>query len=227
MTDGQSEMTSGQNTNQARRGSFEPSAPSRWERKKAETRERIGRAAMALIARRGLAATSVEEITRAADVAKGTFFNYFPSKEHVFVVFVEAQHAKLRQAVADAERGRRRIRFDLLDQFLALAEEPGSSRDLAAALVSALLGSGTVREIAAVGMAEGRRLLARIFSLGQERGEVRADRDPRLLGLALQEALFGTLVVWVIHPEEKLSARLRANFEAYWRGVAAGEGAWK
>jgi AcrR family transcriptional regulator len=208
-------------------GTFQLDAPSRWERKKAETRERIGRAAMGLISQRGLAATSVEEITRAADVAKGTFFNYFPSKEHIFVIFVETQHGKLRQAVAEAEQGRRSTYVVLRDLFLALAEEPGSSRDLAAALVSALLGRGTVREIAAEGMAEGRRLLARIFSLGQERGEVRSDADPRIMGLAFQEALFGALVVWAIQPEKKLRTRLSASFEAYWRGIAAGKGASK
>ena len=205
-------------------GSFESETPSRRQRKKAETRERIGRAAMALISRRGLAGTSIEEITEAADVGKGTFFNYFPTKEHVFLVLVEIQRGKLRQALAEAERGRRRIRQILHELLLALAEEPGSSHDLAAALVSAVLGSDTVRKLAAAGMAEGRRLLATILLLGQERGEVSADRDPVIMSLALQEALFGALVMWAIDPREKLQARLEAGFEAYWRGIARPKG---
>ena len=205
----------------------ESGQPSRRDRKKAETRARIGRAALELISRRGLAGTSVEEITEAADVGKGTFFNYFPSKEYVFLVLVEIQYRKLRQALAEAERGRRSIRLVLHDLFLALAKEPGSSQDLTAALVSAILGSGKVRDLAAAGMSEGRRLLSYIFSLGQERGEVRGDADPRIMSLAFQEALFGTLVVWAIQPEEKLPARLSANFKAYWRGIAAGKGASK
>jgi len=54
---------------------------SRRERKKRETRERLLTAAWDLFQKKGFDATTVAEITEAADVAKGTFFNYFASKE--------------------------------------------------------------------------------------------------------------------------------------------------
>jgi AcrR family transcriptional regulator len=54
---------------------------SRRERKKKETRQRLLSAAMELFREQGYTATTVEDITDRADVAKGTFFNYFPSKE--------------------------------------------------------------------------------------------------------------------------------------------------
>jgi AcrR family transcriptional regulator len=54
---------------------------SRRERKKVETRQKLLEAARALFHSKGYDATTVEEITERADVAKGTFFNYFPSKE--------------------------------------------------------------------------------------------------------------------------------------------------
>lgn len=59
----------------------ETQAPSRRERKKIETQERLLAAAWQLFREKGFENTTVEEITNAADVAKGTFFNYFPSKE--------------------------------------------------------------------------------------------------------------------------------------------------
>lgn len=202
----------------------QPAQPSRSERRKAETRKRIGRAALKLISRRGLMGTSVADITEAAKVGKGTFFNYFPSKEHVFFILVEGQHEKLRRALAQAERGRRSLRLLLHDLFLSLAAELGGSQALASALVASVLSSGTVRDIAATGMVEGRRLLARILSLGQERGEVRADGKASDMALALQEGLFGSLVVWAIHPEGELQGRLTTSFESYWRGIAARKG---
>ncbi|HLJ42079.1 MAG TPA: TetR family transcriptional regulator, partial [Candidatus Acidoferrales bacterium] len=52
----------------------------RRERRRTETRERIFRAALDLFAERGFMETTVEDITEAADVGKGTFFNYFPTK---------------------------------------------------------------------------------------------------------------------------------------------------
>lgn len=48
-----------------------------------ETRDRLMEAAFGLIRQQGLAATSVDEICKAAGVSKGAFFHYFKSKEHL------------------------------------------------------------------------------------------------------------------------------------------------
>ena len=53
----------------------------RWERRKELTHHRLLEAGERLFREHGFDATTVEEIAVASDVAKGTFFNYFPSKE--------------------------------------------------------------------------------------------------------------------------------------------------
>jgi len=60
---------------------------SRRERKKKETREKIFSIAMRLFRTQGFSATSVEQITKYADVGKGTFYNYFATKEAVILEF--------------------------------------------------------------------------------------------------------------------------------------------
>lgn len=60
---------------------------SRRERKKKETRERIFSNAMQLFRLNGFTATSVDQITQRADVGKGTFYNYFSTKEAVVLEF--------------------------------------------------------------------------------------------------------------------------------------------
>jgi AcrR family transcriptional regulator len=53
------------------------------ERKQLELRAHIYEAALELFRTRGFGDTTVQEIASVAGIGKGTFFNYFPSKDHV------------------------------------------------------------------------------------------------------------------------------------------------
>lgn len=59
----------------------------RLERKKHQTRQRILENARRMIEANGFESVTVEGITVEADVAKGTFFNYFPTKNHLLLEF--------------------------------------------------------------------------------------------------------------------------------------------
>ncbi|MHB1930723.1 MAG: TetR/AcrR family transcriptional regulator [Acidimicrobiales bacterium] len=55
------------------------------DRKKRETRSALKRAAIALVAQRGLGAVTAEQIAARAGVSPRTFFNYFATKEDALV----------------------------------------------------------------------------------------------------------------------------------------------
>ena len=55
----------------------------RIERRKIEFRDNITRAAMKLFEEQGIVETSVAAIIKEADIAHKTFFNHFPTKDHL------------------------------------------------------------------------------------------------------------------------------------------------
>lgn len=192
----------------------------RRERKAAATRLKLFRCALQLFADRGFQNVTVEDITEAADVGKGTFFNYFKGKDHVLSVLAEIQLGKVRQALDAAEAGKRSIRLVLQDFFNKVCEEPGRSPDLARALLTAFL-SSTIRDQLAQNIAEGRRMVGRIVELGQERGEVDRRLKNEQIALHLQQSFFGTMLLWSLQGEPKLQALVEATFQHFWRAIAA------
>ncbi|MFB4286906.1 TetR family transcriptional regulator [Nonomuraea sp. ATR24] len=73
---------------------------SRRDRKKLETRAALERAALTLVAERGLAGVTVEDIAEAVDVSSRTFFNYFPSKEDALIGRNRMVGAELKERLA-------------------------------------------------------------------------------------------------------------------------------
>src|ERR1700722_11798475 len=111
-----------------------PEGADRRSRRSAETRERLFLAAMGLFAEKGFAETTVEDITNAADVGKGTFFNYFPSKEHLLIAFSDMQLGKLQDAVDNMRHSNQPVSVFLSELSLRMTEEPGRAPDVVRAI---------------------------------------------------------------------------------------------
>ncbi|MBY3083668.1 TetR family transcriptional regulator [Rhizobium laguerreae] len=100
----------------------------RRERKRRQTRERIEQAAMTLFLQRGFEATTIENITEAADVSKRSFFDYFPSKEEVVFAWQDAFADRLMAAVAArpaAESSVVTVEAAITATVIASVDEPG------------------------------------------------------------------------------------------------------
>ncbi len=197
-------------------------APGRRERNRSKTRERLFRAALALFAERGFTATTVEDITEAADHGKGTFFNYFPSKEHVLEELGALQLSKIQAALDSARRDTEPMQGVLHRLIHALAEEPGRSPALVRSLLMANLSSEPVRLRMQENLQRGRGILSEVLALAQERGEVRRDIPAQTLAFVFQQTFFGALMMWSFNPAMALDARFDAAFPLLWSGMRAG-----
>jgi len=75
------------------------------ERKKLATRRELRRVALGLVAERGFANVTVEDIAAAADVSPRTFFNYFPTKEAAVFGMDPDRCAALKTAIVTTAPG--------------------------------------------------------------------------------------------------------------------------
>jgi AcrR family transcriptional regulator len=195
----------------------------RRERRSAETRESLFRAALDLFARKGFTETKVEDITEAADVGKGTFFNYFPSKDHILLAFGEMQLAKLELAVAEARASHEPMPHFLRSLGVRMTQEPIRHPGIIRTLLQAYLSTTPVREAMLDLQKRVHALHTEIVQLGQERGEIRKDLPAADIAHVFRQTIFGTLLFWSLHGDATLHPRMESAFNVLWSGLAPRE----
>ncbi len=200
-----------------------PVTGGRRQRRATETRLRIFRSALELYAERGFQSVTVEAITEAADVGKGTFFNYFASKEQVLAVFAEIQLGKVNEALQLAFAGNEPTEKVLRKLAKGLAQEPGRTPELARALISAFLANSAVRALMNRTMIEGRRLLAKLIAAAQKRDEVNSRLKAEAIAKQFQQTMMGTILFWSLHGEPSLEKCVEESFKYFWRSIVAAE----
>jgi len=196
-----------------------PAAGSRRERRSAELRERLFRSALALFASKGYAETTVWDITEAADVGKGTFFNYFPSKEHILMAFGEMQLGRLEAVVREAEQSDLPMRDVMRTLVMRMTEEPIRHPAIVRALLQANLSSVPVRGEMVRIHDRNRALLGRLIRHGQERGEIRSDLAAEEIAQVWRQTIFGTLMFWSLTGDATLTARIETAIRLLWEGI--------
>ena len=213
-------MTQPLHSNSRSTGSAAVSPSDRRQRRSAETRERLFHAALELFARKGFAETTVEDITEAADVGKGTFFNYFPSKDHILLAFGEMQLSKLEAAIETA-RGSGEPMPDFLRSLgVRMTQEPTRNPAIIRALLQAYLSTTPVRAAMMDLQRRVHALHTQMIQLGQERGEIRDDLPATEIAYVFRQTIFGTLLIWSLYGDATLHSRIETAFNLLWTGLA-------
>ena len=162
-------------------------------RKKARTRQSIYEAAMALFLERGYDAVTVDEVCRSADVAKGTFFLHFPTKDALLAEYGREATDALRACLA-AHRGGAvsALRIALR----TLAERAERHVEVVRLTVrEALARPESIRDNAALGRSVG-ELLADVVRRGQAGGELRRGVVAEIAAAVLVGSYFTIVNVW-------------------------------
>lgn len=193
----------------------------RRERKRRELRERVVEAALELVAEQGFEATTVEQISAAADIAPATFFNHFQSKSGLL--------AEITGDVADALEG-------LIEEHLGAdgtvqnqleglakhaAEMISEHQKVSREVMLEMLRAGARPEDAAPYMTSLHRPLTAMLSTGQTRGEVRCDQGAEFLAEMVLGAFHATVSQWLSDAKYPIAERLPRAAAFIWDAIRA------
>ena len=174
----------------------------RIDRKKEETRNKIISVAVDLFNRTGLEAVTMEQIAEVADIAKGTLYNYYPSKDAII-------NAYLQKSFQDRND-------DRLEKLRSL---PNTRSRLAAVLSFLIDGVQRQKEIFEAFMVFRMKkvisfdpvepgehtglsyLIHEIIQLGQQNQELRTDLPDTLIEGLFEYALIAAIKPFYLQPE--------------------------
>jgi AcrR family transcriptional regulator len=173
----------------------------RRERKKDETKRKIIDVALELFHRQGFAATTMEQIADTADVAKGTLYNHFATKE---AIVGEYMRRTVRENEPDAVKFFQELpdtRSRLYVFMEKIAEWTELNKEIVGIYVSYrmqnLFRPQDERERSGF-----ESLLAKIIGHGQASGELRKNISQEKLVKYFEVLHAMTLRNWLVEPEE-------------------------
>lgn len=158
-------------------------------------------AASEVFAQRGYTAATIEEIAQLAGIGKGTTYEYFRSKQELFLAVIEHDWQRMVQSIdtrvglkdGSALERLEALTVDLMRSYQELQK-------LHPAAMEFMVSSGATDACARVmhcvrgGLGVLRARAAEIIESGMRRGELRSDLVPADLGTALVGALDGLLM---------------------------------
>lgn len=175
--------------------------PGRVQRRQQETKERIFRVAMELFQKQGFDNTTVSDITDAADIGKGTFFTYFPTKEAIFGHIGAVLTESMAETVAASLKASMPASAILAQILAGTAVWHEANRSLSAQALMASLRTSYVMETDRPNQRRMLQILSDVIRVGQERGEFKPDVRPEDAATVISGIYFFVLLAWFREPE--------------------------
>ena len=163
--------------------------------KKQRTRDAIVDAALKLFTEKGFAATTVEDIAAAAEVAPRTFYRYFPTKEDVAFTDQKVEDEVMAKVIAD--RGDEESDIDLLTRAIrAVLTVSEANVQRMAAMYHVILETPSIQARALQVMVETeRKMVEALLAKGGATAE--AELRARVLAASVAAAARSAFMFWL------------------------------
>jgi AcrR family transcriptional regulator len=197
-------------------------ASSRREVKKEATRQKIIEAGIRIFSDRGIAAATVDEIAEAADVGKGTIYNYFETKEDIVVAFMVEIEKKIQREAMRLCRSSRPLQQVLTDFALYHLRSKEPYYSFVRVFLAQIYGGGEaffpkIVELQTVIDPP----LEALFGRLRDRGLIRDDIPLENLILVFKTLQVGLTSVWVVEgpPWKQSRQHARQQMQIFCEGI--------
>jgi AcrR family transcriptional regulator len=194
----------------------------RTERKKEETQQRIITTAIGLFNRAGLETVTMEQIAAEVDIAKGTLYHYFPSKDAIIAAFLQRTFRE-RQAERVAQlRALPNTRARLALVFTQLVEGVQRQKEIFEAFILYRMRLAlSFRPVEGEGSGLN-DLVHELIQLGQAGGDLRADLPEDVLSGLFEYCIIAAVKPYYLEPEQyNPGAAIARSVELFLNGAGA------
>ena len=196
-----------------------PEKLTRTQKRKKKTRERIFRVAMELFERKGFENTTVAEITEAADIGKGTFFTYFPTKEAIFRQPGEMAMENMSIAAQDGLDAGQPLAEILKNVLTASADWHATNKSISRQMSK----SSFAFSMDDPSSNKGRLIdmLTQLVETGQKNGQFNPKLNTRDAAIVLAGMYFTVITIWAYSESGSLRERMESSANVVLNGLLA------
>ncbi|GLV65491.1 TetR family transcriptional regulator [Bacillus mycoides] len=191
------------------------------ETRKKELKELIFLKAVQLFQERGYENVTVQDITTACGIAKGTFFNYFPKKENILLFLGDSQIELWNESLktyANVEHPKERIKLvlgDLLDRCTGHGELMNHA-------VFEIIKSNYLVENELKSIHQLQESLSSIITEAKETGTLHSPWDTNIITSTIMSTYFYTLMSHSLLHANEINTKnlLNQQLDVVWEGIS-------
>ncbi|NEN86929.1 TetR/AcrR family transcriptional regulator [Paenibacillus elgii] len=191
--------------------------------RKQELKERIFTHAIKLFKEKGFDNVTVEEITQACGIAKGTFYNYFPKKEAVLLHLAVSQLESVHETIQN-NKNMPDLKQQLLHLFSNLFHQYAEQPDMVRLVVSEMMRADMFINAEMRIIEKFRQALAALLEDAKDKGQLAKQAASEDIAAVLTGVYFNSLMIWLSAGTDaiQIETLFQRHFDIVWEGIHPG-----
>ncbi|KEQ26921.1 TetR/AcrR family transcriptional regulator [Paenibacillus tyrfis] len=191
--------------------------------RKQELKERIFAHAIKLFKEKGFDNVTVEEITQACGIAKGTFYNYFPKKEAVLLHLAVSQLESVHETIQN-NKNMPDLKQQLLHLFNNLFHQYAEQPDMVRLVVSEMMRADMFINAEMRIIERYRQALAALLDDAKNKGQLTTQAVSGDIAAVLTGVYFNSLMIWLSAGTDaiQIETLFQRHFDIVWEGICLG-----